>query len=63
MRTVVGERVTDELVLPSEADLIAARPLIVSAVSGIVGGGAFAACSGAPRATRIARCSRTTRTR
>jgi len=42
VREVVGERVTDELVLPTEPDLIAARPLIVSAVSGIVGGGAFA---------------------
>lgn len=42
VRTVVGERVTDRLVLPTEPDLIAARPLIVSAVSGIVGGGAFA---------------------
>ena len=42
VREVVGERVTDELVLPTEPDLIAARPLIVSAVSGVVGGGAFA---------------------
>ena len=42
VRTLVGERVTARLVLPSEPDLIAARPLIVSAVSGVVGGGAFA---------------------
>ena len=41
VRTVVGERVTDRLVLPNEPDLLAARPLIVAAVSGIVGGGAF----------------------
>jgi hypothetical protein len=42
VRTIVGERLTDQLVLPTEPDLIASRPLIVSAVSGIVGGGAFA---------------------
>jgi hypothetical protein len=42
VRTEVGERVTDGLVLRNEPDLIAARPLIVSAVSGVVGGGAFA---------------------
>jgi uncharacterized membrane protein HdeD (DUF308 family) len=42
VRTVVGERVTDDLVLRDVPDLVTARPLIVSAVSGIVGGGAFA---------------------
>ena len=41
VRAVIGERVTDRLVLSNEPDLIAARPLIASAVSGIVGGGAF----------------------
>ena len=41
MRTVIAERVTDEVVLRRQADLLAARPLIESAVSGIVGGGAF----------------------
>jgi hypothetical protein len=41
VRNVVGERVTDGLVLRNEPDLQTARPLIVSAVSGIVGGGAF----------------------
>ena len=41
MRAVIGERVTDRLVLSNEPDLIAARPLISSAVSGIVGGDAF----------------------
>ena len=42
VRTEVGERVTDELVLSTEPDLIAGRPLIVSAVSTVVSGGAFA---------------------
>ena len=41
VRAAIGERVTDEVVLRNDADLIAARPLIASAVSGIVGGGAF----------------------
>src|SRR5215207_886297 len=41
VRTAIGDRVTDELVLRNDADLIAARPLIASVVSGIVGGGAF----------------------
>ena len=41
VRTVIAERVTDEVVLQRQADLLAARPLIESAVSGIVGGGAF----------------------
>ena len=41
MRTLIGERVTDGVVLRNDADLLAARPLIASAVSGIVGGGAF----------------------
>jgi uncharacterized membrane protein HdeD (DUF308 family) len=41
VRAAIGERVTDEIVLRNDADLIAARPLIASTVSGIVGGGAF----------------------
>ena len=41
VRTLIGERVTDDVVLRNEADLLAARPIIASAVSGIVGGGAF----------------------
>jgi len=41
VRTVIAERVTDEVVLQRQADLLAARPLIEAAVSGIVGGGAF----------------------
>ena len=41
VRTLIAERVTDDVVLRNEADLLAARPIIESAVSGIVGGGAF----------------------
>ena len=41
MRTLIAERVTDEVVLKNEADLLAARPIIESAVSGVVGGRAF----------------------
>ncbi|HEX5622100.1 MAG TPA: hypothetical protein VFX51_26980 [Solirubrobacteraceae bacterium] len=43
VRSVIGERVTDQLVLHNEADLLAARPIIASAVSGIVGSPAFRA--------------------
>ena len=42
VRQAVGDRVTDELVLPREADLLTARPLIAAAVGGAVGGDAFA---------------------
>ena len=41
VRAEIGDHVTDEIVLRNDADLIAARPLIASAVSGIVGGAAF----------------------
>ena len=41
VRDAVAERVTDELVR-REPDLLAARPLVVSAVSSVVGGDAFA---------------------
>jgi hypothetical protein len=41
VRSLIAERVTDELVLKKKADLIAARPLIESVVSSIVGGRAF----------------------
>jgi len=41
VRTLVADRVTDRLVLANAADLIAARPIIVSAISGVVGGSAF----------------------
>src|SRR4051794_12032087 len=41
VRAVVAARVTDDLVLARQADLVAARPLIQSAVSSAVGGRAF----------------------
>jgi hypothetical protein len=41
VRHLLAERVTDQVILRHQADLVAARPIIVSAVSGIVGGGAF----------------------
>ena len=41
VRTLIGERVTDRVVLRQNADLLAARPLIASAVAGVVGGRAF----------------------
>jgi hypothetical protein len=41
VRTLVGDRVTDDVVLRHQADLLSVRPVIASAVSGIVGGGAF----------------------
>jgi hypothetical protein len=41
VRSLIGERVTDRVVLREEADLLAARPIIASAVSSVVGGSAF----------------------
>ena len=41
VRNLIAERVTDELVLRQQADLLAARPLIESALSNLVGGSAF----------------------
>jgi hypothetical protein len=41
VRTLIGDRVTDRVVLANRTDLLAARPIISSAISGIVGGGAF----------------------
>jgi hypothetical protein len=41
VRTLIAQKVTDELVLRNEADLIAARPIIESVASEIVGGRAF----------------------
>src|ERR687896_1197462 len=41
VRAVVAERITDDVVLESAADLTAARPIIQSAASGIVGSRAF----------------------
>ena len=42
VRSLIAEKVTDEVVLKHQADLIAARPLIQSVASGIVGSRAFA---------------------
>jgi hypothetical protein len=41
VRTAVADKVTDDLVLRTEPDLVAARPLIAAAVSGVVAGEAF----------------------
>ena len=41
VRAEIGERVTDEIVLRNQADLLAVRPLIASAASSIAGGSAF----------------------
>jgi hypothetical protein len=41
VRALIAQKVTDEVVLKSEADLIAARPLIESVASEVVGGRAF----------------------
>jgi hypothetical protein len=41
VRTLVGDRVTDDVILRHQADLLSVRPAIATAVEGIVGGGAF----------------------
>ena len=41
VRTAVADDITDGLVLRRQPDLVAARPLIAAAVSGVVGGEAF----------------------
>jgi hypothetical protein len=41
VRALIAERVTDQIVLKKKADLIAARPLIQSVLSSVVGGRAF----------------------
>ncbi|WP_320671616.1 hypothetical protein [Patulibacter defluvii] len=41
VRSLTAEAVTDQLILRQQADLIAARPLIESAVDGVVGSRAF----------------------
>lgn len=41
VRAIVAEQLTDQLVLRQQADLIAARPLIESAMGGVVGSRAF----------------------
>ena len=55
VRSLIADRVTDEVILRHQADLVSARPIISSAISGIVGGGASRACSGAPCWTRTVR--------
>jgi hypothetical protein len=42
VREAIADRVTDDLLLRAEPDLLAARPIVASAVAGIVGGDAFA---------------------
>jgi hypothetical protein len=41
VRALIAERITDDVVLKHEADLISARPIIQSVASGIVGSRAF----------------------
>jgi hypothetical protein len=41
VRALIAERITDDLVLANEADLITARPIIQSAASGVVGSPPF----------------------
>jgi hypothetical protein len=41
VRSLIAEKVTDEVVLKNQADLVAARPIIESVASEIVGGRAF----------------------
>ncbi len=43
VRSLLAERITDDLILEREADLIAARPIIQSAVAGALGTGGFTA--------------------
>src|SRR3954465_5094676 len=42
VRSLIAQRVTDDVVLAKQSDLLAARPIIESAVSGVVGSRAFA---------------------
>ena len=41
VKSLIAEKITDEVVLKNKADLVAARPLIESVASDIVGGRAF----------------------
>src|SRR4051794_33603696 len=41
VKSLIGEKITDEVVLKNKADLVAARPIIESVASNIVGGRAF----------------------
>jgi hypothetical protein len=42
VRQAIGDRITDELVLEADPDLLAARPAIAAVVARVVGGDAFA---------------------
>jgi len=42
VRSLIARKLTDEVILKNQADLIAARPIIESAASDVVGGRAFA---------------------
>jgi hypothetical protein len=42
VRSLIADRVTDEVIRRHRADLVSARPITSSAISGIVGSGAFA---------------------
>ena len=41
VKSLIAERITDDVVLKNQQDLLAARPIIQSVASGIVGSGAF----------------------
>ncbi len=41
VKSLVAERITDEVVLKNQEDLLAARPIIESIASSVVGSGAF----------------------
>jgi hypothetical protein len=41
VRTLIADRVTDEVILRQQADLLSARPVISSAIAGVIGSGAF----------------------
>src|SRR5256885_16502 len=41
VRSLIAQRVTDNIVLEKQGDLLAARPIIESAVSGVIGSRAF----------------------
>ena len=42
VRTAIGDRVTDELIVPRRSGLLAARPLVSSVVAAVVGSDSFA---------------------
>ena len=41
VKTLIAERITDQVVLKNQSDLLAARPIIESVASSIVGSSAF----------------------